>query len=63
MAETIILPSGNKLIVHETGKKFILYSNGPGFGVEIIEPNEFIKGSDEWNNKEIEDYALIKKFS
>lgn len=64
MPETKILPSGNQLVTSDTGERYIVFKgNGILFGTTMLPKNEFEKGTDEWANKEIEIYLLIKKYS
>lgn len=58
------LKANNTLIDNpECSVMFILYLQGFSFGIEIIEKNTFLKGTDEWANREIEIYEIIKKYS
>jgi hypothetical protein len=58
------LNSNNTLIDNpECPVMFILYMQGLGFGIEIIEKNTFLKDTNEWANREIEIYEIIKKYS
>lgn len=47
----------------ESGAKIIFIASGFLLKCVVIEKNELPPGSDEWSNKEIEDYLLIKKYS
>jgi len=49
--------SGN----HSKGKVIIVTSGSAPEAIEL-QPNKFEPGSDEWANKEMEDYLTIQKF-
>lgn len=56
--------NGNSLIDNpESSVMFILYLEGLSFGIEIIEKNTFMPGTNEWANREIEIHEIIKQFS
>ena len=47
----------------KTGAKILFIADGPSLDCIVLEHNEFPKGSDDWANKEMEDYLVIKKYS
>ena len=53
---------GNALIyTNPDGTRLLFIVSGLSFKVIIIDANEFIEDSDEWINKKIEDYLIIKQ--
>lgn len=55
---TIELPNGASLLMqaNATGPRIIMIIKGMSIGAEILPPNEYEHGTDQWANREIELY-------